>query len=324
MEETKLIELSEIAPEEVSWLWKPYIPAGKLTIIRGNPGEGKTMFVMMLIARLTTGKPLPNEPDDALREPVNCIYQTAEDGLADTIVPRLIANEADMKRVSVIDETSTPLSFSDARIEAAIREKQAKLFVLDPLQAYLGAGVDMYRANEVRPQFHALKCIAERTGCAIVLIEHMNKMKGQKAISRGLGSMDITGSARSVLLLTKPKANDPEVYLAPVKGNLASLGQTLVFSVEDNRMYLEGVSEKSADELVDASSAEYTKSKLARAEELLAKLFSSGRGIEPERVYMFMRYQEISKRTVDAAKKNLGIRSEKDGKNWLWKPAEAK
>lgn len=317
-----LINMNDVVTEEVAWLWPGYIPAGKLTIVRGNPGEGKTMLMMHVISRLTQGKPLPGEADDAFRDPVNCIYQTAEDGLGDTIKPRLEANGADCSRVFVIDETKDPLSFSDERIEAAIRETKAKLFILDPLQAYLGAGVDMYRANEVRPLFHTLKVIAERTGCAIVLIEHLNQMKGMKAISRGLGSMDITGAARSVLLLAKPKAKDPEVYLAPVKSNLTALSPTLVFTVEDNRMFLEGASDMTADELLDSSKSEFTQTKHASAMELLTKLFSTGAAIPAEKVYYFMSFQEFSKRTVDSAKKDLGIKSVKREDGWYWLPPE--
>lgn len=313
-----LINMNDVVTEEVAWLWPGYIPAGKLTIVRGNPGEGKTMLMMHVISRLTQGRPLPGEPDDAFRDPVNCIYQTAEDGLGDTIKPRLEANGADCSRVFVIDETKDPLSFSDERIEAAIRETKAKLFILDPLQAYLGAGVDMYRANEVRPQFHTLKVIAERTGCAIVLIEHLNKMKGMKAISRGLGSMDITGAARSVLLLAKPKAKDPEVYLAPVKSNLTALSPTLVFTVEDNCMFFEGTTDMTADELLESTKAEYTQSKLDFVKEMLTGLFASGVDIPADKIYTFMKFQDVSKRTVDSAKKELGIKSLKTKDCWLW------
>ena len=316
-----LINMNDVVTEEVAWLWPGYIPAGKLTIVRGNPGEGKTMLMMHVISRLTQGRPLPGEPDDAFRDPVNCIYQTAEDGLGDTIKPRLEANGADCSRVFVIDETKDPLSFSDERIEAAIRETKAKLFILDPLQAYLGAGVDMYRANEVRPQFHTLKVIAERTGCAIVLIEHLNKMKGMKAISRGLGSMDITGAARSVLLLAKPKAKEPEVYLAPVKSNLTALSPTLVFTVEYNRMFLEGTSEMTADELLDSSKGEYKKTKLPLAEELISGLMELGKEVSASSVYGLLKAHGISERTANEAKKNLGIDSkkQKDG-SWAWLP----
>ncbi len=139
-QDLELIRMSDIQPEEVQWLWYPYIPLGKLTVIQGDPGEGKTTFVLAVIAALTKGEALPErEPLD----PVNILYQTAEDGLADTIRPRLDALGADCSRVLVIDESKRELSLSDERIRQAMEETGAKLLVLDPLQAYLGVEVDM-------------------------------------------------------------------------------------------------------------------------------------------------------------------------------------
>lgn len=319
MQNTKLICMDSIESEEVKWLWKPYIPESKLTILRGNPGEGKTMLILNIISRLTTGKALPGDLNTEVRPPSVCIYQTAEDGLADTIKPRLVANLADCKNVFVIDESNTPLSFSDERIESAIRDKGAKLLVLDPLQAYLGSGVDMYRANEVRPQFTALMGVAERTGCAIVIIEHMNKMKGMKAINKGIGSMDITGAARSVLLLAKPKATESTMYLAPIKNNLAAPGATLVFSVEDNRMFFDGTSEMSADQLLESSSGDdVVLSKIELAEQKLLELFSKQQEWEALQLQDGLKHLDISKRTLDEAKKNLGIKSVKRETTWYW------
>ena len=155
----KLISMSEINAEEVQWLWYPYIPLGKLTIIQGDPGEGKTSFILAVIAALTRGDPLPECEQAA--EPMNVIYQTAEDGLADTIKPRLESAGADCTRVLVIDEGKRELTLCDARLEEAIRRTAAKLIVLDPLQAYLGSDVDMHRANEVRPVLKRLSMMAE-------------------------------------------------------------------------------------------------------------------------------------------------------------------
>ena len=160
----KLITMSEIQAEEVKWLWYPYIPFGKITIIQGDPGEGKTTFVLALTALLTRGLPMPG---DALTLPsTNIIYQTAEDGLADTIKPRLDSLGADCSRVLVIDENERELTMDDHRLAQAIQETNARLVVLDPIQAYLGDGVDMHRANEIRPIFKRLCKMAEQTGCA--------------------------------------------------------------------------------------------------------------------------------------------------------------
>ena len=176
--ELKIISLSEIKTEEVKWLWYPYIPFGKVTIVQGDPGEGKTTFVLSVIAALTHGKTLP-ECETGL-PPMNVIYQTAEDGLADTIKPRLEAVGADCSRVQTIDDSQSMLTLTDQRLEEAIHSTDAGLLVLDPLQAYLGSGVDMHRANEIRPIMKKLSAVAERTGCAVVLIGHMNKASGEE------------------------------------------------------------------------------------------------------------------------------------------------
>ena len=147
MAELKLISMDEVPVEEVQWLWYPYIPYGKLTIIHGDPGEGKTTLILRLAALLSLGEPLPC--DDRPQEPVRIIYQTAEDGLGDTIKPRLLAGNANCSQIKVIDESDAALTLLDERVEQAISETGAKVMILDPVQAYVGAGVDMNRANEV-------------------------------------------------------------------------------------------------------------------------------------------------------------------------------
>ena len=146
-ETVKIIRMSDVELTPVEWLWKPYLPFGKLSVLQGNPGEGKTYFAMHLAAACTNGKLLPN------MEPFNVIYQTAEDGLGDTVKPRLIEAGADLDRVLVIDDSDVQLTLSDERIEKAIIENNARLVIIDPIQAYIGADVDMNRANEVRPIF---------------------------------------------------------------------------------------------------------------------------------------------------------------------------
>ena len=316
MSELNLINLAEVESKEVKWLWKPYLPAGKITILRGNPGEGKTMLALSIIAALTTGAPLFGE--DEQREPVCCIYQSAEDGIADTIKPRLEAAGADCSKVRIIDESKSSLSFTDDRIEQAIVQTNAKLLVLDPLQAYL-TGVDMHRANEVRPAFHALMGIAERTGCAILLIEHLNKMKGLKAIHRGLGSVDITGAARSVLLLSKPKSDEPEVYLAPVKNNVGEMGQTLVFIAEEGRLFFEGTSSLTADELVDQNDvSDVRPTKVKEVEQMLRNYFSKRESIPSTDAEAFFNSKGYSTRTLKRAKANLGVGSELRDHVWYY------
>ena len=152
----KLINMKDVQVEEVKWLLYPLIPFGKITILQGDPGEGKTTVMLHIIACLTKGEALSFENNNEKFEPMNVIYQTAEDGLGDTIKPRLVDAGADCSRVLVIDDSDDALTISDERLEMAIEVTGAKLVVLDPLQGYLGAGVDMHRANEIRPLMHRL------------------------------------------------------------------------------------------------------------------------------------------------------------------------
>ena len=101
--ELKMIRMSEIESQEVKWLWYPFIPYGKLTIIQGDPGDGKTTLVLNIAAKLSKGESLGSDID--VHEPVNVIYQTAEDGLADTVKPRLELAGADCEKILVIDES---------------------------------------------------------------------------------------------------------------------------------------------------------------------------------------------------------------------------
>lgn len=148
----KLINMDKVEVEQIEWLLYPFIPYRKVTIIQGDPGEGKTTMVLQIIAKLTRGEailPTVSLTDDKenAEVPVNVIYQTAEDGLGDTIKPRLLAAGADCSKVLVIDDTDQPLTMADIRLEEAIIQTKARMVVLDPIQGFLGAEVDMHRAK---------------------------------------------------------------------------------------------------------------------------------------------------------------------------------
>ena len=313
-QDLELIRMSDIQPEEVQWLWYPYIPLGKLTVIQGDPGEGKTTFVLAVIAALTKGEALPErEPLD----PVNILYQTAEDGLADTIRPRLDALGADCSRVLVIDESKRELSLSDERIRQAMEETEAKLLVLDPLQAYLGAEVDMHRANEVRPILKRLGSVAEQMGCAVVLIRHLNKMQGQKSGHRGMGSVDFQAAARSVLLVGRTK-EDPQLRIVvPDKSSLAPEGESIAFALDPEQGFQwKGYCAYNAEELLGGSTKQ-VQTKTMQAEETLRNLLD--KPAPAEEILRRITAVGISERTLMTAKKNLGVLSEKRGGQWFWR-----
>ena len=313
-QDLKLISMSDIQAEEVRWLWYPYIPLGKVTIIQGDPGEGKTTFVLAMIALLTRGEPLP-ECDTAV-EPMSAIYQTAEDGLADTIRPRLDSFGADCSRVLVIDESRKELTLSDERLEAAVRETGARLIVLDPLQAYLGSDVDMHRANEIRPIFKRLCAMAERTGCAVILIGHMNKMQGQKASYRGLGSIDFRAAARSVLVVGRLKEEPHIRIVAHDKSSLAPEGASIAFELDpDTGFQWKGCCDTTVEQLLSGSGTVQTKTMLM--EDALRELLTQP--TPAEEVQKRASELGVSQRTLMIAKKNLGAVSEKQGDRWYWR-----
>ena len=196
----EITKASEVKVKSVEWLWYPYIPYGKVTVIQGEAGDGKSTFILKLAAMLTRGEPMPFTDGEGA-EPVNVIYQSTEDDADDTIVPRFIAAGGDTDRLLFISEKERYLSFSDERLLEAIRQTEAKLIILDPLSAYIGETTSINSANEVRRQFRPLIDIAKEQGCAIVIVHHMNKAIGQKALNRSVGSVDIVGAARSVLLV---------------------------------------------------------------------------------------------------------------------------
>lgn len=311
---SKLIRMSDIETEQVRWLWYPLIPYGKVTIIQGDPGEGKTSFVLAMIALLTTGKPLPEEKMAA--EPIRVIYQSAEDGLADTIKPRLEASGADCSRVLVIDESDKELTLCDERLEQAVQETGAKLIVLDPLQAYLGDNVDMHRANEVRPVFRRLCAMADRTGCAIILIGHINKAQGLKSSYRGLGSIDFRAAARSVLLVGRLKSNPAVRVVAHDKSSLAPEGKSIAFSLDaENGFQWIGYCDISVDDVLSDTGSVQTKTALM--EEELRQMLT--KPITAEEVFKRAAELGISERTVNIAKKNVGVDTMRVGNRWHWR-----
>ena len=315
--ELKLIHMSEIETEEVKWLWYPYIPIGKVTIIQGDPGEGKTSFVLAVISALTLGEALPE--CDSAAEPMNVIYQTAEDGLADTIKPRLEAAKADCSRVLVIDDSYSELTLCDERLEQAIRETGAKLIVLDPLQAYLGNDVDMHRANEVRPVMKRIAAMAERTQCAVILIGHMNKMQGQKSSYRGLGSIDFRASARSVLVVGRLKSGDTVRVVAQDKNSLAPEGPSIAFELSpEHGFQWKGLCEATVEDILSGSGKVQTKT-MQMEDELRRMLTES---VPADEVMEHAKSMGVSERTLMIAKKNLGVISEKRGTQWYWRLPE--
>ena len=312
--ELKLIKMSDIQSQEIEWLWHPFIPYGKLTIIQGDPGDGKTTLVLNIAAKLSKGVGL--DENMSVTKPINIIYQTAEDGLADTVKPRLELAGADCERIMVIDESDKSLSMIDERLEEAIQKTGAKLLILDPIQAYLGGGMDMNRANEARDMTKKLGALAERTRCAIILIGHMNKAAGNKAAYRGMGSIDFFAVARSVLLVGRVEGEPNIRAVVQIKNNLAASGHPKAFSLSETGFQWIGDYEITADEVLGGIAPKINK--LEQAKKLLRELSETQNAIQSNEVFELAGEHNISKRTMENAKKDLGIRAKKINNSWYW------
>lgn len=318
MEEIKtklrMIKLSEIQAEEVKWLWFPMIPYGKLTIVQGDPGDGKTTLILNIAAKLSRGEGLDENMKPT--EPMNIIYQTAEDGLADTVKPRLEMAGADCERIMVIDESEKSLSMIDERLEEAIIKTNAKLLILDPIQAYLGGGMDMNRANEARDMTKKLGALAEKYKCAIVLIGHMNKASGNKAAYRGMGSIDFFAVARSVLLVGRVEGEPNIRAVVQIKNNLAQFGHPKAFELMESGFRWLGDYEITADEVLGGIAPKTNK--LEQAKQMLRELAETSNAVQSNEIFDMADEQGISKRTLENAKKELGIRAKKVNNSWYW------
>lgn len=313
----KLISMEDVQAEEVQWLWYPYIPLGKLTIVQGDPGEGKTTFVLPVVAALTRGEALPESKQ--AQAPMSVIYQTAEDGLADTIKPRLEASGADCARVLVIDESKRELTLCDDRLEQTVHRTGARLIVLDPIQAYLGDGVDMHRANEVRPVLKCVAAMAERTGCAVILIGHMNKAQGLKSGYRRLGSIDFRAAARSVLVVGRLRQDPAVRIVAQDKNSLAPEGKSIAFRLDGELGFQwKGLCELTVDDVLGGGKLQ---TKTTQMEEELRQMLTET--VPAETVLRRAKELGVSERMLMTAKKNLGVLSERRGGQWYWKlPAQ--
>lgn len=318
MEETKtelqMIKMSEVQSQEVSWLWYPFIPYGKLTIIQGDPGDGKTTLVLNIAAKLSKGESLDSEMK--LAEPLNIIYQSAEDGLADTVKPRLEMAGADCERISVIDEKIKSLSMIDERLEEAVIITKAKMLILDPIQAYLGGGMDMNRANEARDMTKKLAALAEKYQCAIVLVGHMNKAAGNKAAYRGMGSIDFFAVARSVLLVGRVEGEVNIRAVVQIKNNLAMFGHPKAFELSENGFSWLGDYEITADEVLGGIAPKANKTE--QAKRLLRQLAETNNAMQSNEIVNLADEQGISKRTLENAKRELCIRAKRINNSWYW------
>jgi hypothetical protein len=323
-----IVSMETIETTPVTWLWWPYIALGKLTMLDGDPGIGKSLLMTQLAASLSRGNPLPDQegrPTLPTGSGHTTLLLSSEDGLADTLKPRLEEAGADCGQIKVmtgwVDGNGGDHPFTLAHLpilEQALETHKPRLVVIDPIQAYLGRGVDMHRANETRPLLEALRRLAEEYACAIVCVRHPAKSsQGGKAMHRGLGSVDFIGAARTGLFVEQHPSDPGKVLLAQSKSNIGPLGRTQIFTKYEGHFQWCGVSRLSAELLAGSGRGPDPYAFLEAVCWLEARL-KDGSPVSSEKLSQEAIEEGLALSALRRAKKALGIRSLKCGEHWDW------
>lgn len=320
--------VNDVVRENVRWLWMHRTPLGKMTIIVGDPGVGKSQLTLAIAAPVTRGLPIHGDPVG--REPATVLILSAEDGLADTIRPRLEDLGADLSKVIALtgmqDEQGREraINLTDVDIlDAAIQQHKPALVIIDPLIAYVGKA-DTHKAGEVRGILAPLAALAERHGCAVVAVQHLNK-GNSKAVYRGQGSIDFLAACRSMLLVGKNPDDPTEKIICHLKSNLGPEMPSLSFSIEGGRFLWGDVSTVTAADILAAPANGEEKSQGEAAGDFLLDALKDG-WTPSDKIIKSARGAGIAERTLWRAKTKLGVVAKKlafDGP-WGWElPAQA-
>jgi DNA repair protein RadA/Sms len=318
----KLVCLSDVESKPVDWLWEPYLPKGMLALLSGDPGSGKTFLSLAIAAALSKGQ-TPQTLQTC--EPVNTLYLSLENSAEHVVRPRFDSLKGDCRRFQILqgsvsgeNQPSGTISLSDIDLlEQAILETKAGLLIVDPIQSYLGADVDAHRSNETRPVLDGLGQLASKYNCCILLVRHLSKNSGGRAIHRGLGSIDITGAARTELMAGNAP-NDPNTRaLVQVKSNLGQFGDSQGFTIGDNGFAWTGKSDLTSGDLLASDCDTETRSDIACAVDFLRTQLATG----PKAQADLVNQSGFSERTLQrAAKKIPALKRERHGMRgpWLW------
>ena len=314
----ELICAADIEPVTTDWLWPGWLPQGKLVLLDGNPGTGKSTLSLDVVARLSRGESFPTTDT-----PIRCrtAVLSTEDAADDTIRPRLDAAGAQVEMVDLWNWESPLPSFPESCdwLEAAIIERELGLVVLDQLMGFLGRGIDSHRDQDVRAGLPPLAQMAARTGATVLALRHLNKSANTAAIYRGGGSIAFAGVARVVLLAGIHPSGDGSLVLSQVKNNLAAATESLRFQLVDRNdqptLWWVGPCGLGPDELLAASPT--GGGELLRAIEWLREVLSAGPVPAADVTYLGST-DGISERTLERAKSELGVSSKKVGDHWEW------
>lgn len=337
MSDAVVTRLSDVTPRRVEWLWPGRLPLGKLVMVDGDPGDGKSTMLTDLAARLSIGAPFPD--GHKVDRPRSTVLLSAEDAADDTIRPRLDAAGADPSRVVILDAitvyddvgeqiaTRPPSLPADlAALERLVKAEDAALVIVDVLNAFLSSKVDGHKDQDIRGALMPMARMAERTGCCVVLIRHLNKSGGSNPLYRGGGSIGMIGAARAALLVGIDPDDEGRRILAVTKCNLAAHPPALAYrlmSDPDNgcaRVQWEGSTAHKASDLL---SIPHDGDDHNDAADVLRAILEDG-PLWAKEAFDRMADAGFSKDQAKRAKARLKVRTEKVGKpgdaeqGWRW------
>ena len=307
---------SDVRATHVRWLWNPFIAIGKITLLQGDPGDGKSTMMMNLIAEISNGGATPD--GQAFGRPQRVIYQCSEDGVSDTIKPRLEACGADCRNIAFInEEVHNGLTLDDERIREAIIGFRPRLVVIDPIQAYLGSDSDLQIAGRARKLMQRLSLWASTYDCAVVLVGHLNKKEGSKGLYRSLGSIDVVAAARSVLQVDRDSVDPAIRTVRQIKNSLGPSDREISFEIRSGTgfRWLECKNTVAADISVEEPT-EFSMKK-DKAAYLIKSTLLKG-DMASKEMYVVLEAEGISHRTAEDVRKEMGIYCYRKGKHWFW------
>lgn len=304
---------ADVEPKDIRWLWQPYIPRGMVTMLEGDPGLGKSWITLKIAADVSMGRALPGMPKGHV--PMSVLMGNTEDPIAESIIPRLLTLRADLSKIFFLPELIQfdPQGFE--HLELYMANTAATILFLDPIQAFLGSGVDMHRANEVRPLMAKLGRLAERTDSAVITVRHLRKpgadSKGN-ALYRGLGSIDFTAAVRSVLQVD---AEDGATVMRHIKHNLSPKGPSIAYKLDkdtpEEPFHWGGVYNEEPSGVCRRPKA----TDIAR--EFIAAALNDG-PLDANDIFTRASAEGISKSSLMRAKLEMGVKSTKSKEGWTW------
>ncbi len=325
--EVEVVRLADVESRAVTWLWHHRIARGRLCLLAGDPGVGKSFLTCALATAVSRGSALPG---DVAREPADVLLLSAEDSAEDTIRPRCEAMGADLARVRVVQAVRRNgkagfFSLADdlEALERELDQHPAALLVVDPVDAYVGLATDTHRAAAIRSLLGPLAAVADRTEAAVVAVQHLTKGGRDRAIYRPQGSIGYVAAARTALLVAADPDDptSPVRHVAGLKSNLGPLADGIAFTLEGGRFgWLPDRDGRTADQLLTVAAAGEDGGALAEAQEVLREVLADGAVAAKRAAAEVMEAVGCSLRTVKSAKAALGVVSVKGGmgSGWSW------